>query len=766
MKKSFIAVLVILTSGHSVECFTDTCDYTGDGQQNLCGDICLNNTQPCDCGGQRITRGWFKDYCCAPASACTRTQEGASCSSGEVLSWRSPVPCNATGRCFNDFLTSQHLTYWNAKYTCQDKCIEMKTMGIQMCQGVNICTGDEEVCGPQLRCPVGRVTQYNMTTIPVRKYCYDDDVFPEIQNNGSYELLDRSDENLLMSNVTSAQSINYTAALAPCTDNSGSVVKGAGVMCERLSLRVCIHTARWCNDKAEGYCEDSKVWRTDPGLCSHPTFWQNISCNYYDVWTRLHYPGLRCTGAIKHCYYPQGSPPDFDLPTTCRDKSDRVFQVGEPCPDTPDNICQESCDTPGTGCLACTNTTYFRCPRSNKCIHPSLQCDGIPQCSMGEDEDLDICKNKYKENDGISKHKISQHATFRCKRKLNRTLETFAIACDDNPECWNNKDEKDCNQPSAFIKYSMASIAAIYLILKYGRKLFRKLLDLFHHKTHKVIKSRFNQSKIIREYFANHDEDDRALEEINCLLLNTIFTKTSDETKIMGKYMYALEEAKHKSNKNEIFACMHRNMNPLIMQTIIDSHFKGLTEKTIEFLEESFCCGRWITACLDYIRAHEWLTDLLNTIMRLVKIELQYLDVVKDTFLTFSLYRIVGGHQAIWDFPKEFSIVVILCLVASVVVPVVFATLHLVVHNPFLIVTTSDKQQTGWRRAAMTLVCCCLSLLNPILLVNNYERAKEKTRKMAKIMDKNTMQQMKKTKEIKEQLTSFVRIEHGNISIY
>merc|ERR1711860_401131 len=103
------------------------------------------------------------------------------------------------------------------------------------------------------------------------------------------------------------------------------------------------------------------------------------------------------------------------------------------------------------------------------------------------------------------------------------------------------------------------------------------------------------------------------------------------------------------------------------------------------------------------------------------------------------------------DFTTEFSIMVVLCLAASVVVPVMFATLHLVVHNPFLIVTTSDKEQTGWRRAAMTLVCCCLSLLNPILLLNNYERAKERTRKMAKAMDKNTNEQMKKTIEIKDQ---------------
>ena len=62
----------------------------------------------------------------------------------------------------------------------------------------------------------------------------------------------------------------------------------------------------------------------------------------------------------------------------------------------------------------------------------------------------------------------------------------------------------------------------------------------------------------------------------------------------------------------------------------------------------------------------------------------------------------------------------------------------------------------------MTLVFLFLSVLNPIFLVNSYERFKEKTRKMAKTMDKNTMQQMKATRAIKDQWTAFVRIELGN----
>ena len=298
MKKSFMAFLFILTFGHSVECFNDTCNYDVPANnwlslaQYLCGNVCLTNYQLCDCGGQNITEGWDNDiYCCAPASACTRTQTGAKCSSGKVLSLDSPAPCNATGRCFNDVLTSQHLST-DAKYQCQgqDKCIRWYDMGRRACHGVNICSGDEELCGPELRCPSG-TTRHNMSTIPVRYYCYDDDNLNIIKNNGSYELLDRTDEDLSVSTI--GRSINYTA-LAPCTHWEGD----AGVWCGSS----CWHTALWCNDKLEKYCEDSWVRTTDPRLCSHPTLWQEISCNKTSGGQL--YPGVRCTGGIKHCYFP------------------------------------------------------------------------------------------------------------------------------------------------------------------------------------------------------------------------------------------------------------------------------------------------------------------------------------------------------------------------------------------------------------------------------------------------------------------------------
>ena len=174
------------------------------------------------------------------------------------------------------------------------------------------------MCVPQHRCPDG-ATQYNMSTTPVRSYCFDDNDFTRIKNNGSYDVVDRSDEDPFRSSVTSAQGINYTAVLTQCTVRD----RDAGVKCDGD----CVHAVYWCNDNSENYCSDSGVRRTDAGLCSHPTFWKEISCNL--TYGGQLYPGLRCTGAIKQCYYPQGSLDEDYWPTTCRDKSDRVFQVGK-----------------------------------------------------------------------------------------------------------------------------------------------------------------------------------------------------------------------------------------------------------------------------------------------------------------------------------------------------------------------------------------------------------------------------------------------------
>ena len=110
------------------------------------------------------------------------------------------------------------------------------------------------------------------------------------------------------------------------------------------------------------------------------------------------------------------------------------------------------------------------------------------------------------------------------------------------------------------------------------------------------------------------------------------------------------------------------------------------------------------------------------------------------------------------------SMLVDLCLFATVIIPLFFATLHLVVHNPYMIFNQrqSFTVKKAWKKTLLSLTCCLLSVLNPILLVNAYEASKAKFVKMAKSLDDKMILQLRHTKKIKDQYASFVNIELGS----
>ena len=73
----------------------------------------------------------------------------------------------------------------------------------------------------------------------------------------------------------------------------------------------------------------------------------------------------------------------------------------------------------------------------------------------------------------------------------------------------------------------------------------------------------------------------------------------------------------------------------------------------------------------------------------------------------------------------------------------------------------SETIKSRYKNGIMSLLCCFLSFLNPVLLVNAYEGAKERTKSMAKSMNAEVFQQMAYLKDIKHQWTTFIKIELG-----
>ena len=99
--------------------------------------------------------------------------------------------------------------------------------------------------------------------------------------------------------------------------------------------------------------------------------------------------------------------------------------------------------------------------------------------------------------------------------------------------------------------------------------------------------------------------------------------------------------------------------------------------------------------------------------------------------------------------PSHFPNIVVLCFFASVLIPIFFATLHLAIHNPFMIfyIMPSEKINSRVKKTVMTLLCCLLSFLNPVLLVNAYEGKKERTKAMTKSLNAEPVQQMENLKK-------------------
>ena len=194
---------------------------------------------------------------------------------------------------------------------------------------------EAELCNPDLRCiedgyegnyySYFNYTARNLETKVGKghNYCL------QVNNDGAYDIITREDEEKIYGD--DQPTINYNA-LAKCDNFGGGT--GDGIW----TKDGCKGNSAWC----QGYADvvetsDGIVSVDNPELCRNNTFWlkSNISCDWHFD-NKVAFIGSRCTGDMKHCYYPwysryNANPSSNGLANTCLDKSDHVFPLNTSC---------------------------------------------------------------------------------------------------------------------------------------------------------------------------------------------------------------------------------------------------------------------------------------------------------------------------------------------------------------------------------------------------------------------------------------------------
>ena len=539
-----------------------------------------------------------------------------------------------------------------------------------------------------------------------------------------------------------------------------------------------------CGEKGDVSTQDRK-------LCSNPMIWKNVSCH-------MHYPdgmvgsySRRCTGRNMQCVQAwymadDGGETIGELTETCSDMSDQTFTGGLTCRQhlqehidfhnmhfcnstmkynvsselicrnktkwleeqdksfQDPHKCQDSCSIPGPDCVACTNPDYFKCSNSLTCLHPDLVCDGHPQCPERDDENLKKCHQHYI-NNGL----LEPFASFECKSLLYKEMDIYATPCNNRTECLNETDEKDCENNNLMITLFVSLLMILVLYLSVEIYYICSTKGPEHIEV--VTGLRPSGKQVMESYEINHSDSD-IIEKVNTFYLFKIWSEHSITVTNEYLKLLDLEMRVHGENKSEVYRCLKNNLDPLIIDKIFSAKNPGIIawfKKILFRLSE---------------KHHFRLKGLRKAKLfaTILMIELKYFDQVKDTALTLLIIYLVGDLESVVNVPNNFSSVVVIIMLVSIVVPFLMSSLHLSVNNPFMILP--NKGYSWLTKSYMRITCLLISWINPILLRTKLDQARKLVTQLAKYYHPDVTKSIEKCRSIDIQLAKFHKIEIGRFS--
>ena len=259
---------------------------------------------------------------------------------------------------------------------------------------------------------------------------------------------------------------------------------------------------------------------------------------------------------------------------------------------------------------------------------------------------------------------------------------------------------------------------------------------------------------LYEENFNNQDY----IQKLNSELFHILYSRTEENRKVLFSDFYSILAKTHDYNEGNIRLYMLLHLNPILADEIFETIYPGLTKKFVTYVDRKKVVEKFDDKMIE----KDTTRKTLSTMKRILLMQFQYVDLIKDTYLVVTMFNLLGGPDAVFSSWTQFSSVICLTYLLSVILPSILGTFFLSMSNPGLIFLEPDMKLTLLKK--MLLVFCNLAFcfINPILIINNCEHLYEKLRSEAKRRNvQKTVKTMNSYHRAQVQRSEFVKLELG-----
>ena len=219
---------------------------------------------------------------------------------------------------------------------------------------------------------------------------------------------------------------------------------------------------------------------------------------------------------------------------------------------------------------------------------------------------------------------------------------TVATPCNDIIECVDATDEESCNDESLcniILGVTSGVFLLIYILLMFGRYVRKCKKGRRNH----VFLHEYYDEVIIR--FRMYFQDKNIIDKTNAFLLQILFCESEKKKKEIGIQFFDFLHEICGCKEAETYLYLHKHMDPLVSKMVIEAKYPGLSDKI-----RKLKCGKWITELMDKFSRREKLQRIIYRIKKVAAMEMTYVDIFKDTAVSISILKMIGGIGALLDY--------------------------------------------------------------------------------------------------------------------